>query len=145
MPQYGARTGDGLWGALRFFPKLLTQYLVGQVFLLPGCATQQFRLDKSEQHLIGHPQSQVGECLGTPTRTHDDGYTTIWTYDVAQSSSGSAEACSLNVIFKQKYVSSVTSTDASGNPLPRGQGCWTVNLGWCSKIEQAPAAAAAKQ
>ena len=135
MPQHGARTGDGLRGALRLYPKL-----VAQVLLLAGCATQQFSFDESERHLIGHPQSQVAECLGAPTRTRDDGYTTVWTYDVAQSSSGSSQACSLNVIFKQKYVSSITSADASGNALPLGQECWTVNLGWCSSIEKTPAA-----
>lgn len=118
------------------YRKLATQYLVVQVLLLAGCATHQFLLDESELHLMGHSQSQVAECLGPPNRERDDGYTSIWSYDVAQSSG----PCSLNVIFKQKYVSGLTSTDASGNPLPPGQECWTANQGWCSNIQQAPAA-----
>ena len=133
MPQFGAQTGDGPLAALRFFRKLVACLV--QVCLLAGCATQQFQLDEPEMHLIAHSQSQIGECLGTPTRKHDDGDTSIWSYDVAQSSG----PCSLNVIFKQKYVSRLTFTDASGNPLPAGQECWTVNQGWCSNVQQAPA------
>jgi len=119
----------------------VTRYPEVQVFLLTGCGTQQFQLDEPEQHLIGHSQAQIGDCLGTPTRTHEDGYTSIWSYDVAQSSG----PCSLNVIFKQKYVSRLTFTDASGNPLPAGQECWTVNQGWCSNIQQAPTAPPTKR
>jgi len=137
MP-YGMGLGvDRLGG---WWPKPATQCLVMQVLLLAGCASQPIALDDSEQHLIGHPQSQVAECLGSPSRTCDDGATSVWTYDVGASPNGSAQSCSLNVIFKDKYVSSVTSTDVSGNPLPFGQQCWKVDQGWCSNVQQVPAA-----
>jgi len=126
---------DGLWGASWFRRKPGKRCLVAQALLLAGCAAQPFSFTESEQHLIGHPQSQVAECLGLPGRTSDDGYTSTWIYELAQSANGSSQSCFLTVTFKQKYVSNVTSTDASGNRLPPEQQCWTAIMGWCSTIK----------
>jgi hypothetical protein len=135
MPAYAIQSGDGFWGASRLRIKPAKRCLVAQALVLAGCAAQPFIFTESEQHLIGHAQSQVAECLGSPNQTRDDGYTSIWTYEFAQSAGGISQACSLTVTFKQKYVSNVTSTDASGNRLPPGQQCWTATMGWCSTIK----------
>jgi outer membrane protein assembly factor BamE (lipoprotein component of BamABCDE complex) len=135
MPAYPIQSGDGLWGASWLRIKPAKRCLIAQALVLAGCAAQPFTFTESEQHLIGHAQSQVAECLGSPNHTRDDGYTSIWTYEFAQSAGGVSQACSLIVTFKQKYVSNVTSTDASGNRLPPGQQCWTATMGWCSTIK----------
>jgi hypothetical protein len=135
MPADAIQSGDGLSGASRFRLKSAKRYLAAQALLLAGCAAQPFTFTESEQHLIGHAQSQVAECLGPPSRTNDDGYTSTWIYELAQSANGSSQSCSLTVTFKQKYVSNVTSTDASGNRLPPDQQCWSATMGWCSTIK----------
>jgi len=107
------------------------------VLLLAGCAGQSLELSEPEQHLVGRPDAQVLECMGSPKEKRGDGYTSIWLYDYAEGSDGSSQACSLNVIFKGAYVSRVTTADASGGPLPQGQRCLPVALEWCARTAPA--------
>jgi hypothetical protein len=106
--------------------------------LLAGCAGQSLEFSESEQHLIGRPNTQVLECMGSPKEKRGDGYTTIWVYDYAEDSNGSSQACSLNVTFKGAYVSRVTSADVSGAPLPQGERCLPAALEWCARTAPAP-------
>jgi hypothetical protein len=106
--------------------------------LLAGCAGQSLEFSESEQHLIGRPDTQVLECMGSPKEKRGDGYTSIWVYDYAEGSNGSSQACSLNVTFKGAYVSRVMSADVSGAPLPQGERCLPAALGWCARTAPAP-------
>jgi len=102
------------------------------VLTLAGCAGQSLGFNEAEQHLVGRPETQVLECMGSPKDKHGDSYTSMWVYDYAE------QACSLNIIFKGGYVSRVTTADASGSPLPEGQRCIPASLEWCAKTAPTP-------
>ena len=109
------------------------------VLPLAGCAGQSLGFNEPEQHLVGRPDTQVLECMGSPKDKHGNAYTSMWVYEYAEGVIGSSQACSLNVTFKGGYVSRVTIADASGSALPEGQRCMPASLEWCAKTLPAPA------
>jgi hypothetical protein len=111
--------------------------LTAFVLLLGGCAGQSFDLSEPEQHLVGRPDTQVLECMGSPKEKRGDGYTSIWIYEYGEGSNGS-QACSLNVTFKGAYVSRVMAADTSGSPLPQGEQCLPTTLEWCARTAPTP-------
>ena len=62
-------------------------WFVVAVLALSGCAAQfaalSPQLNEPEQHLIGRPDTQVLECMGSPREKRADGYASIWLYDYA--------------------------------------------------------------
>lgn len=125
-------------------------WFIVSVLAFSGCAAQLAalspQLNEPEQHLIGRPDTQVLECMGSPREKRADGHTSIWLYDYAGGTDGFSQACLLSVTFKAGYVSRVTTADVSGGPLPEGQRCLPVTLEWCARTSPAapPAPASGK-
>jgi hypothetical protein len=119
----------------------MRSWFIVAALALSGCADQfaalSPQLNEPEQHLIGRPDTQVLECMGSPREKRADGYTSTWLYDYAGGMGGSSQACSLSVTFKGAYVSRVTTADVSGRTLPEGQRCLPVTLEWCARTSPA--------
>jgi hypothetical protein len=52
-------------------------WFIVAVLAFSGCAALSPQLNEPEQHLIGRPDTQVLECMGSPREKRADGYTSI--------------------------------------------------------------------
>jgi hypothetical protein len=137
--------------------------LVAIVMASSGCANHPVEFgQEAEGSLLTRPIEQVLQCLGPPDRQMQSGITSTWSYDSAQpdrpgwdgrvaigdahrdpplkaaisfdDTSAPQRQCTMNIIMKGGYVSSVSYTDPAGKALPEGARCPFAVMAWCPKI-----------